>query len=105
MEAERTHLIMDVTTNRRKMQELEANLLQKLTTIQGSLVEDVSLIQVLNTTKATATEVKETFDAAFVLLVQFLLFDHTKTQNLLHILSNSSNHFRFVRFCFALNSG
>lgn len=57
MEAERTQLIMDVTANRRKMQELEANLLHKLTTIQGSLVEDVTLIQVLNITKATATEV------------------------------------------------
>lgn len=56
MEAERTQLIMDVTANRRKMQELEANLLHKLTTIQGSLVEDVSLIQVLNITKSTATE-------------------------------------------------
>lgn len=58
MEAERTQLIMDVTANRRKMQELEANLLHKLTTIQGSLVEDVSLIQVLNVTKATATDVR-----------------------------------------------
>ncbi|RVE46462.1 hypothetical protein evm_008872 [Chilo suppressalis] len=64
MEAERTQLIMDVTANRRKMQELEANLLHKLTTIQGSLVEDVSLIQVLNITKATATEVKEKLDVA-----------------------------------------
>ncbi|CAD0194925.1 unnamed protein product [Chrysodeixis includens] len=64
MEAERTQLIMDVTSNRRKMQELEANLLHKLTTIQGSLVEDVSLIQVLNTTKTTATEVKEKLDVA-----------------------------------------
>ncbi|XP_052742928.1 dynein axonemal heavy chain 8 [Bicyclus anynana] len=64
MEAERTQLIMDVTANRRKMQELEANLLHKLTTIQGSLVEDVSLIQVLNITKSTATEVKEKLDIA-----------------------------------------
>ncbi|XP_045497912.1 dynein axonemal heavy chain 8 [Colias croceus] len=64
MEAERTQLIMDVTANRRKMQELEANLLHKLTTIQGSLVEDVSLIQVLNITKATATEVREKLDGA-----------------------------------------
>ncbi|KAJ8736206.1 hypothetical protein PYW08_006862 [Mythimna loreyi] len=64
MEAERIQLIMDVTANRRKMQELEANLLHKLTTIQGSLVEDVSLIQVLNVTKATATEVKEKLDVA-----------------------------------------
>ncbi|KAI8438606.1 hypothetical protein MSG28_011048 [Choristoneura fumiferana] len=64
MEAERTQLIMDVTANRRKMQELEANLLHKLTTIQGSLVEDVTLIQVLNITKATATEVREKLDIA-----------------------------------------
>ncbi|CAH0695355.1 unnamed protein product [Spodoptera exigua] len=64
MEAERTQLIMDVTANRRKMQELEANLLHKLTTIQGSLVEDVSLIQVLNVTKVTATEVREKLDVA-----------------------------------------
>ncbi|KAF9801566.1 hypothetical protein SFRURICE_015060 [Spodoptera frugiperda] len=64
LEAERTQLIMDVTANRRKMQELESNLLQKLTTIEGSLVEDVSLIQVLNVTKATATEVKEKLDIA-----------------------------------------
>ncbi|XP_034837309.1 dynein axonemal heavy chain 8 [Maniola hyperantus] len=64
MEAERTQLIMDVTANRRKMQELEANLLHKLTTIQGSLVDDVSLIQVLNITKSTATEVKEKLDTA-----------------------------------------
>nr|XP_037867096.1 dynein heavy chain 8, axonemal isoform X3 [Bombyx mori] len=64
MEAERTQLIMDVTANRRKMQELEANLLHKLTTIQGSLVEDVSLIQVLNITKSTATEVREKLDIA-----------------------------------------
>ncbi|XP_026320150.1 dynein heavy chain 8, axonemal [Hyposmocoma kahamanoa] len=64
LESERTQLIMDVTSNRRKMQELEANLLHKLTTIQGSLVEDVSLIQVLNITKATATEVREKLDIA-----------------------------------------
>ncbi|KPJ08753.1 Dynein heavy chain 8, axonemal [Papilio machaon] len=64
LESERTQLIMDVTSNRRKMQELEANLLHKLTTIQGSLVEDVTLIQVLNVTKATATEVREKLDVA-----------------------------------------
>lgn len=68
LEAERTQLIMDVTSNRRKMKELEANLLHKLTTIQGSLVEDVSLIQVLNVTKITATEV-----SCFLLCLSLLL--------------------------------
>ncbi|XP_045464438.1 dynein axonemal heavy chain 8-like isoform X2 [Harmonia axyridis] len=59
LETEKTNLIIEVTANRRKMRELEQNLLYKLTTIQGSLLDDVSVIEVLNTTKNTAAEVKE----------------------------------------------
>lgn len=59
LESERTRLIEDVTLNKRKMQELESNLLVKLTTVQGSLVDDESVITVLNITKNTATEVTE----------------------------------------------
>jgi len=58
LEKERTNLIEDVTANKRKMDELEENLLFKLTSIQGPLVDDESLIEVLGVTKITSEEVK-----------------------------------------------
>ncbi|XP_054290039.1 dynein axonemal heavy chain 8-like [Macrosteles quadrilineatus] len=59
LEFERTSLIQDVTANKRKMKELETNLLYKLTTVQGSLVDDESVIAVLNVTQTTAASVRE----------------------------------------------
>lgn len=64
LEQERIDLITDVTSNRRKMQELEANLLHKLSTTEGSLVDDVSVIHVLNTSKSTSIEVKQKLEIA-----------------------------------------
>ena len=48
LESERVKLMEDVTANRKKMKELEDNLLYRLTTTKGSLVDDVSLIEVSN---------------------------------------------------------
>lgn len=59
LEAERTKLMEEVTSNNLKMKELEDNLLYRLTSTQGSLVEDESLIEVLRVTKTTSEEVRE----------------------------------------------
>lgn len=59
MEAQRISLIEGITSNKKKMLELENNLLFKLTSIQGSLLEEESLIETLNVTKKTAIDVSE----------------------------------------------
>jgi len=64
LEQERIELIAEVTSQKRKMQKLEHDLLIKLTTVKGSLVDDESVLYTLNKTKDTATDVSEKIEVA-----------------------------------------
>ncbi|XP_068088806.1 dynein axonemal heavy chain 8 [Hyperolius riggenbachi] len=57
LETERIRLMEDITINRRRMKDLEDNLLYKLTATVGSLLDDESLIEALTRTKQTASNV------------------------------------------------
>ena len=59
LEAERVALFESVMKNQRSMKELEANLLLRLSSSEGSLVDDEELIEVLGVTKTTAEEVNQ----------------------------------------------
>ncbi|KAI3381764.1 hypothetical protein SNEBB_005804 [Seison nebaliae] len=66
LETERIDLLNNVTDDKRKLKELEDNLLYKLSSVQGSLLDDPSLLEVLNTTKSTSNEVREKLKIAAI---------------------------------------
>lgn len=64
IESERVQLDKDVTANKKFSKLLEANLLFKLSTTEGSLLDDISVMEVLNESKAKAIEIKEKLESA-----------------------------------------
>ncbi|KAF6020163.1 DNAH5 [Bugula neritina] len=59
LESEKTKLVEDVTANKKKTKELEDNLLYRLTSTQGSLVDDEDLIGVLHIAADTEIKINE----------------------------------------------
>lgn len=64
LEMERTKLLEDVQMNKQKMKDLEDNLLLRLTTTKGQLVDDPDIVEVLNVSKATSIEVRQKLQVA-----------------------------------------
>merc|ERR1719273_3021788 len=64
LETERIRLVEDVLENKATIKELEDNLLEKLNSVEGSIVDDEELIHVLQETKTTAEEVSKKLTVA-----------------------------------------
>lgn len=64
LELERVKLLDDVLLNKQKMKDLEDNLLFRLTTTKGSLVDDPHIVEVLNITKTTSIDVRQKLQIA-----------------------------------------
>ncbi|KAL0250960.1 hypothetical protein GEMRC1_000174 [Eukaryota sp. GEM-RC1] len=66
LERSRQRLLEEVNANKKLMQQLEKNLIEKLASAGGNLLDDISLIDMLNKTKNTAEEVSEALRNAVI---------------------------------------
>ena len=64
LEKQRSALLEDVNTNKKKVKQLEDDLLRRLAETSGNLLDDESLIGVLNYTKTTANEVSQKLEVS-----------------------------------------
>ncbi len=64
LELERIKLLDDVLSNKQKMKDLEDNLLYRLTSTKGSLVEDPDIVEVLSVSKTTSIDVRQKLQIA-----------------------------------------
>ena len=58
------HQVSEVTTNKKMLKSLEDDLLYRLANSTGNLLDDTSLIEVLQNTKETSTDVNAKLEVA-----------------------------------------
>ncbi|XP_035375794.1 dynein heavy chain 2, axonemal [Electrophorus electricus] len=64
LEEQKDTLVMNIASGKRKLQELEDEILHLLNEATGSLLDDVQLVNALQTSKVTATEVSEQLESS-----------------------------------------
>ena len=64
LEEQRLRLVEEVTTNLKTLKGLEDDLLYRLANSTGNLLDDTSLIEVLQNTKETSTDVNAKLEVA-----------------------------------------
>uniref|UniRef100_A0A667XC84 Dynein axonemal heavy chain 2 n=1 Tax=Myripristis murdjan TaxID=586833 RepID=A0A667XC84_9TELE len=64
LEEQKDSLVINIASGKRKLQELEDQILRLLNEATGSLLDDVQLVNTLQTSKVTATEVSEQLESS-----------------------------------------
>ncbi|XP_073510575.1 dynein axonemal heavy chain 2 isoform X2 [Phyllobates terribilis] len=64
LEEQKQSLVLNIAAGKRKLQELEDEILRLLNEATGSLLDDVQLVNTLQTSKVTATEVSEQLESS-----------------------------------------